>query len=363
MTTNGVAGLEGVDLSQLDLPSEAVERPAGSVSAPPVRRRRAAKVAEPVEEEAAPAEVPELDEVASGPSVFGRVPDGTVSWGARRMPGHGGAWTVCAWAAPGDAVSLREWSLESLSVEEVRRRWGPGLYQIQWLGTDERGRRRSLGIGRVFELLPEAPPAAPAAPAAASPAAAGLRDALELMNLIDSTADRKIQGMAALAQAMAGSSRGGLDAAGLTAILDSQREAFRAVVEPLRAEVAALRAEAADDDDGSALGAVAGAAAAAAPVMKGKGTLAAVVNLAAANPELAAKVAEVALPTLATLAANVIALLRPPAPPQVRRIVQAAPSPPPPPIEVPGAVTTAERPPAAPQVGNEWASPPRESSP
>lgn len=355
-----VPGLEGVDLSQLDLPSEAENGATASVSPSPVRRRRVSKVEAPAPADVATetsSEVPELDDVASGPSVFGRIPDGTVAWGARRMPAHGGAWVVCSWAAPGDTVSLREWALASLSVEEVRRRWGTGLFQIQWLGTDDRGRRRSLGNGRVFEILPAAPAAPEAAPAASSPAAAGLRDALELMNLIDSTADRKIQGMAALAQAMAGS-RGGLDAASLTAILDAQRaataEAIRVAVEPLRAEVAAVRAAAEDEDDeddGSTLGAVASAAAGAAPIMKGKGALAAVVNLAATNPELAAKVAEVALPAIANLAGSLLSVLRPP--PPVRRIVAAPPEAQRVAVDVPPPAPT-----PPPPVGNDWAAPP-----
>lgn len=267
--------------------------------------------------------------VAAGPiSPFGAVPRAATAWGIRKKPDVGGAWgRELEWAGPGDTLAVREWPLEELSEAEIRRRWGPGIYQVHWFKTTDTGGRGHLSYGREVTVLPAI---APSSPAPASPPAgvSALAEALQMMQILDQqSADRRaaitaeanqqIAGMAQLATIMQRNAGGGggIDAATLQTILRENREATVAAVREV------VGADDGDEDEGAA-GVAGAAAAAAAPFVKGKGTLAQLLNFATANPAAAAKIAETALPIAASALGKLAEVFAPKAP--------SSPPPPPP---------------------------------
>lgn len=272
-------------------------------------------------------------------SPFGAVPADATYWAAHKA-GLGGTWDTLSWGAPGDTVELREWPLADLSEETVRERWGAGIYKIQWLKATPRGGRKSITYGRPVTLRPVdpvAPPAVRAAAVAASPMGDAFALATQIMGMIEQNAEAKVQGYATMAQLIAGQNRGGgLGAAELQLILQNQATATKdlvmAAIAPLQQELRDLRS-ARDEDEPSGLP-VAEAAAAAAPLIKGKGGWAAAINFAAANP----KIVEVGLPVVAEMFGKLAGIFTPapvpapaPAPPapapRPRAMPEVAPAP------------------------------------
>lgn len=335
---------------------ETENAPPGPSEASPARSRRLPRAQPSVTAAAAAAP-------SGPPSPFGGVPLNATAWGIRKRNDVGGTYGPdLPWNPPGATIALREWPLAELSEQTVRQRWGAGTYQVHWLRTSERGGRDHVSYGREVTILPVVTPPAPAASSAPAmpPAAGGLAEALQVLQIIESQADKKIEGMASLARLIAaGNGGGGLSEAGLSAILESNRTA---TVEAVRAAVAPLVAD--DDDDASSTaGAVANAAA---PFIKGKGTLSTVLNFAQANPELATKIAGVVVPAVVPAVQSVLTSLlaafaappRPPPPPvaainpalpRARPVAVPAPSPPSPPVDdAPKVVSAFSAPPEAP---------------
>ena len=141
----------------------------------------------------------------------------------------------------GDGVRIRVWPLSELTIDEVRRRWGPGEYRAHWLQVDpeaEQGKRNiSAGHGTPFALDPIAepeppppPPAAPAMPIGGGDMAAAFQFALQLSQMTQRDADRQLQSLLALS---------GLGRPTAPA------DAVPPIVAEMRAEIAQMRAEAA----------------------------------------------------------------------------------------------------------------------
>ncbi len=270
-------------------------------------------------------------------SQFGGVPHGATHWGIRRqLPTL--EWETLGHARPGAITKDREWPNAELSEEEVQRRWGPGVYEIQWVVPGPRGTRRVQRGGRTVEILPVATVAAPSVTEPAAVAATifngPMGDALSLMQLFEKM---KLDGVASMVQMMqiqaqAGGARGGgFGAAELELVMRNNREATAAAVQaavaPLQAELATIRREldSAGEDEGSPVAAA--AASAVGTFVKGKGGWAQAANFAAANPELA----KVALAGVVELAGKVASALTPkpappaPAPAQLPRAMPPAP--------------------------------------
>lgn len=278
-------------------------------------------------------------------SVFGAVPIRASAWGIKRRNSVG-HWDVLSHGESN--VRRQEWPISELSEETVRARWGAGHYRVQWFEVTANGGRRFMCLGREVEFEDAHTPApAPAfvpssGGAAVSDPLGPLTDAMRVIDLIEARADGKIEGMARLAQIIGGGNRG-ISGEDLVRVLreerqsyaESTRAAIAAAVEPLQRQLAEFGGE--DDDDDSP--GIADAARAAAPLIKGKGTLASVLNFASANP----KIVEGALPIIAgafsALAAVVQKASTPPAPapapPPAPALPRAAPSaaPPAPPVQ------------------------------
>lgn len=269
-------------------------------------------------------------------SPFGGVPRDANAWGIRKKT-EVSTWTKdLEWSAPGATIALKEWPLEQLSEEEVRRRWGPGTYAVHWLKSGSNGARGHIAYGREVTILPAVAPSPASSPAAPSTSAAGLNDALQMMQLLDQAAaerrasitaeaNQTINGMAQLAAVMQrNAGGGGLDAATLATILRENREAT----------VAAVReAVGTEEEEEEGVAAVANVAA---PFFKGKGALSAVLNFAQSNPQVAQKAIETGLPLAVGLLQKLAEVLIPPKPappppaPVVQQLPRAVPAPSPP---------------------------------
>lgn len=255
-------------------------------------------------------------------SCFGSVPESAEYWGIQRT-GMGGAWEVLAYGTPGSGVELREWPLAELSEAEVRRRWGAGLYRVQWLKGNGRGGRAAIGYGRTFKLTAPESASAPLAPAP-SPLSSlneGLSLATQIMGMVEAKADSKVDHVMQMAKFYAdigGGRNNGLGAAELTLILQKQgestRELITAAVAPLQRELGELRA--ARD---AAPGLAGAAASAAGGLIKGSGGLATALNFAQGNPDLV----KAALPLVADMFGKLAGIFT--APPAPRPIVRAVP--------------------------------------
>lgn len=223
-------------------------------------------------------------------SVFGAVPERCTAWGIKRAS-LGGRWEVLS---HGDGtVKGQEWPLDALTIENVRAWWGPGKFRVMWFEPTEGGGRKFMCLGRVVEFEPEAPPVVVrAAPAPAASGGgdmlSGLDATLRVLDVIEGRADAKIEGMHKLALVIAGGGASrGISGDDLLRILREERQAsaettaaaIAAAVEPLKRQIAELSED--EGEDAASL-----AAAAAKPLIRGKGTLATALNFASENPDL-----------------------------------------------------------------------------
>lgn len=274
-------------------------------------------------------------------SRFGAVPEGVTHWRARRR-NLSGNWDACGHVPPGAIVEERDFPLAELSEKTIADRWGPGVYEVSWVRFLENGGRNALRGTCELRIVDAAPaPAEPAAatPAPASPFGESFTLAMQIMQMIDSQSQAKLDAQVQMAQLFAGQKTGGLGAAELQLILQSNaaatEKAIAAAVAPLHARIEALSDDDDDDDDDGP--GIADAARAAAPLIKGKGTLASVLNFASANP----KIVEAGLPIVAnafSALASLVATAKPSTPPP------AAAAPPPAPLPRPRAVPAPEEP-------------------
>jgi hypothetical protein len=229
---------------------------------------------------------------------------------------------------------------------------------IYWVAAGPSGGHRKLRGGREFALrqrpgAPWSPPstAAPSSPEVnVAPAPSGLEAfgmVERLMSLIDRKTEASVSSVSQMVSALrdgGGGGRGGFGAAELELVLLKQSEAnakataaaVAAAVAPIQAQLAALQSD--DDDDGSPV--VGAALGAAAPFFKGKGTAAALINLAAAHPELAQTAIDRGLPFIAESVPAIMGglgkfleLFKPAAKPRAMApvVVMHEPPPPPPP--------------------------------
>lgn len=240
-------------------------------------------------------------------------PPAATHWAAKKR-NHLGEWEVLMWSPEGTQLALREWPISELSESSLYDRWGAGDFKIQWVKPTANNGRQYLQPGREVRILPRVAPVAPPAEVAASIFAGPVGEAFNLMQMFEKMQDAKqARDMATTAQMMqmmqamggGGQQRGGLGAAELELIMRNSREAtleaVRASVEPLKAEIAAMKSE---DEGGGGL--IAGAAEAAGPMFTGKAWYSQAMRLAAAKPELAEKAIEVGLPALVGLATTVL---------------------------------------------------------
>lgn len=139
------------------------------------------------------------------PESFGTPGEDVTHWGIsrklseRRGP-SGRAINVVERCTHPDATGLRmqEWDISELSLEEIKKRWDAGTFQIHWIinepgHADPKKRRRSGGNGPFFTVDPEQEEAAPVAlptlpatlPAVAAPATGvGLGDLVGLLTTV-----------------------------------------------------------------------------------------------------------------------------------------------------------------------------------
>ena len=252
-------------------------------------------------------------------SPFGGVPPNATHWSIFRKVNS--QWEKLHWGPPGE-MSLREWPLDELTAANIKARWGAGNYRPQFLRPTDRGGMRSLNHGKEVILTDDGAPATVAAilPTPPAPSLDSLASALRVLDVIEGQADRKIAGMALLAQQFAGNRSEGITASDLREILRAQAETTAAAIAtalaPIHAQLAAFEEE--DDDEENPIGMVASAAA---PLLRGKGTWVQLLNFAAANPGLAEAVIVKGLPLVAGIADVVTSALRavPPPPPPVAR--------------------------------------------
>lgn len=280
-------------------------------------------------------------------TAFGSVPRNSTHWTMRKRD-ISGALVALEWAPEGERVARREWPLSSLSEEEIERRWGSGSYEIGWVKPTEAGGFKHIRGGREFTIKPA--PLPQAAPAVAPPPPTPpteLEKAFQVMRLINQESDSKVSGMVQLAALLGGArSGGGLGSAELTLILQQQNEAAErrmlAALAPINAELARRREEDEEEDDEDEGGLTGAMAAAAAPLIKGKGKWAAMANFAAANPDLVKEALPVVAQAVGALADMFKKVVAPAAPPHMRSLPQAVPvhaasrtAPPPAPVREP----------------------------
>lgn len=143
-------------------------------------------------------------------TTVGQVNENVTHWGISRLE-KGKPQRL---ETPNDAgVSVREWPLDDLTVENLRARYGAGEYRCHWFqndpDNDEPSKRHiSQGHSRVFRLEPETASAVVAPPAAGLPSAvtqsgASLAELLQFMTALtqasDARAERSISAIATLA--------------------------------------------------------------------------------------------------------------------------------------------------------------------
>ncbi len=269
-----------------------------------------------------PRAVREVETAPVAINIYGAVPATATAWACHKQGLHG-AFEVLSWGEPGETAELREWPLSQLSEDEIRRRWGAGTFQCQWLKATETGGRRNLQRGRIFTLRAPEAVAPPPAAVASSPLGESFDLTMRVMAMIEKQSDQKVNNVMQMARELGGGGRGGLGGAELQLILQNQsaatekqiQTAVAAAVAPLQAQL-----EREDEEGGSTVGAV---AAAAAPLIRGKGAWATVANLAMANPDLV----KVALPLVADTAMKVLALFTPKASPVAAPAPVVAPAP------------------------------------
>lgn len=196
--------------------------------------------------------------------------EATTHWGLMRSSPDGHTWQRCE--AQVDGLMLREFPLSELSLDAIKRNWGPGKYRVQWFSVDPqnpdaRRRRKPQGAGTIFQIgapaaeeLPHvaavaAPPPAPPPPPAEDPVARSLAFAERMMVMSDQRSAQQVQSIAMLAGATHGGAApvaGGIDretlALHLRVALADQVAPLAARVAELEKRVEDLEAAAGDDD-------------------------------------------------------------------------------------------------------------------
>lgn len=85
---------------------------------------------------------------------FGVPPPKATHWTAHRLTPNAdgnGSGTPLSFQG-GRGLNLREWPIAELTLENLRRRWGPGRYRIGWIAATKSGRREAMGRGKNVEL-------------------------------------------------------------------------------------------------------------------------------------------------------------------------------------------------------------------
>jgi hypothetical protein len=163
---------------------------------------------------------------------FGPSPDGATHWGLHRLAATGLKGEAEKYKNP-DGIVVNRWPLSELSVDEVRRRWGQGRFQVQWFALDG-ATHQNKGKGFVFELA--ADEVATEAPGPTDP----VSQILAIQDRARATADRDLERILTLAQGFAQLQAGpGVAARAAAAPLDSEDAAE---LRRLRTENADLRA-------------------------------------------------------------------------------------------------------------------------
>jgi hypothetical protein len=80
-------------------------------------------------------------------TLLGKTPPGATHWTVSRKGAL--TWEACTWRA--EAEWTHEFPIADLAVALIRKRWGDGVYRVAFLALS-RGKRQSLGAGRVFEV-------------------------------------------------------------------------------------------------------------------------------------------------------------------------------------------------------------------
>jgi hypothetical protein len=80
-------------------------------------------------------------------ALMGKTPAGATHWTVSRKGSL--SWESCTWRT--ETEWSHEFPIADLGVALIRKRWGDGIYRVAFLSVS-RGKRQSLGAGRVFEV-------------------------------------------------------------------------------------------------------------------------------------------------------------------------------------------------------------------
>lgn len=249
-------------------------------------------------------------------SNFGTIPEGTTHWGVKRET-RSGAWDPLSFGA--GAVQSHTWPLDELTDDAIVARWGYGTFRTQWFKPNEGGGARFICQGS--KVTYKEPTRDAPAPSAAEPRNVAMREHLEFLELVNSSAQSKIDSTLALARALRGDrdrdDRPSLSTEDLRGILRDEREAQAALLQQhladqsartqasIDAAVAPLRErlnELADDDDDDDETAVAGAIRTAGGGLSRKKGWLGIIGTIIENKDLLKELAPVALTALGTIA-------------------------------------------------------------
>lgn len=260
---------------------------------------------------AAPAPDDEENEI----SVFGAVPPRATMFGIRKK-NIAGVWETMSYAPPGATLQAEAWPVSELTEDTLYQRWGAGVYEPQWVVPVGNGGRRVQRGGRTVKLLDRghAPPPAPS-PNVTPPGIVLGEDisrTFALMSALDSITNNKLTSMAEMARAFAGGQPQGLTRSDLELLLRDNREATQRLMTealaPINRRLDEMESGEEDDDPpnpGAPGSPVAAAADVAKSFVKGKGTLATVLNFLGGNPALVATLMPIAGDVVKAVAATI----------------------------------------------------------
>jgi hypothetical protein len=143
--------------------------------------------------------------------VVGRPGEGVTHWGISRIETVRGEAKPSRQTHPNEErVRLREWPIEELTLDEIKKRWGAGTFKLHWFCNDPEHptadqRRTSGGHGPVFtiepDVVPDVAPMAPPPPVHVAAPSGDFSFALQLMQASDQRAAETMRTVMQMAQA------------------------------------------------------------------------------------------------------------------------------------------------------------------
>lgn len=159
-----------------------------------------------------------------GESTFGAIPGRAVYWSLEKET-TGGQIQKMSYPNATNTAYVSEWPIVELTEENVRDRWGGGMFRVRWHGLSAAGGRVMLGQGRLVQVIGTVAPPTPAAPHAPSPGPTDdITRTLQLMSVFEDRSQKNLTGILQAASAIAAQSHSGMDPAMLQLLMQNQQQ-------------------------------------------------------------------------------------------------------------------------------------------